>query len=734
MKRRTLTLAVGLTLIQHGVSAQNHDSERAKQLDQLVVTASPLRQTIEDILQPVSILSGEKLDARKQATLGRTLANEVGVQSSYFGPGVGRPIIRGQDGARVQVLSEGLATGDVSAVSVDHALSIEPFLADQIEVLRGPATLLYGSGAIGGAVNVVDGRIAESLPEQSISGRAEARIANGNNERSAMGRLDARTGNVVLHVDALSRKTDDYDIPGFAESAALRAEEEAEEGEGDGEHEHEEEAYGTLPNSALETQAGAVGLSWIGERGFLGASLSRYDTLYGVPGHQHSEHTHGGDEGEEDGEEHEEESVSIDLDQQRREIRAGLDDLGLLESLRFKFADTDYQHLELEGDEVGTRFDNRSQEARLEAVHAPLLGFAGALGIQWSDREFDAIGEEAFVPSTETSDRGLFWTGEQAFGVFKVDLGLRADNNDIQTIPQDLAPTRLIARDFDTHSASTAFKWDASDALHLTVGLDSAQRAPTAEELYSNGLHVATGVLEIGTDTLKKEIANQIELGLHWHGERVRASANVFSTWMDNYIYLSQLESVDEPGTVLSDDGVPIALWSQADARFIGIELEARFMLADNASGEWDLRVFGDRVNATLQGEGSRDVTVAVFHEDHTHSHQGVQTLEGNLPRIAPMRLGVDLDWRRNAWRASLSAVNYRAQNDVADYETPSDGYVLVDANLAWHHDSVGGLGIEWFVDAQNLFDEEARQHTSFLKDVAPLPGRILGTGIRVFF
>ena len=721
MKRSALTLAVGLALIQHGVAAQDHDSERAKQLDQLVVTASPLRQNVEEMLQPVSILSGEKLDARKQATLGRTLANEVGVQSSYFGPGVGRPIIRGQDGARVQVLSEGLATGDVSAVSVDHALSIEPFLADQIEILRGPATLLYGSGAIGGAVNVVDGRIAESLPEQTISGRAEARIASGNDERSAMGRLDARTGNVVLHVDALSRRTDDYDIPGFAESAALRAAEETEEGE----HEHEEEAYGTLPNSALETQAGALGLSWIGERGFLGASVSRYDTLYGVPGHQHS---HEGESEEEPA------AVSIDLDQHRHDLRAGLDELGMFESLRFKFADTGYQHAELEGEEIGTRFDNQSREARLEAVHAKVLGFAGALGAQWSDREFDAIGEEAFVPSTETRDRGLFWTGEQAFGAFKMDLGLRTDNNDIQTIPQDLAPTRLISRDFDTHSASTAFKWDASNALHWTLGLDTAQRAPTAEELYSNGLHVATGVLEIGTDTLKKEIANQIELGLHWHGERVRASANLFSTWMDNYIYLSQLESVDEPGNALSDDGVPIALWSQTDARFIGIELEASFMLADNASGEWDLRVFGDRVNATLQGEGSRDVAVEVFHEDHTHDHQGVQTLEGNLPRIAPMRLGVDLDWRKNAWRASLSAVNYRAQNDVADYETPSDGYVLVDANLAWHHDSVGGLGIEWFVDAQNLLDEEARQHTSFLKDVAPLPGRILGTGIRVFF
>ena len=725
MKRRALTLGVMLALAQHTVVAQNHDTERARQLDQLVVTASPLRQHAEDILQPVSILSGEKLDARKQATLGRTLANEVGVQSSYFGPGVGRPIIRGQDGARVQVLSEGLATGDVSAVSVDHALSIEPFLADQIEVLRGPATLLYGSGAIGGAVNVVDGRIAEALPEPPISGRAEARITSGNDERSAMGRLDARTGDFVLHVDALSRKTDDYDIPGFAESAALRAEEAAEEG--DHEHEHEEEVHGTLPNSALETQAGAVGLSWVGDRGFVGASISRYDTLYGVPGHQ--QHSHAGDEGE-----GQDESVSIDLDQRRQEMRAGLNDVGFLETLRFKFANTDYQHLELEGSEVGTRFDNQSREARVEAVHVPVLGFAGALGAQWSDRDSSAIGEEAFVPSTETRDRGLFWTGEQAFGHFKVDLGLRADNNDIQTIAQELAPNRLIERDFDTRSASVAFKWDASEPLHLTLGLDSAQRAPTAEELYSNGLHVATGVLEVGTDTLKKEIANQIEVGMHWHGERVKASANLFSTWMDNYIYLSQLEDIDAPGTVLSDDGVPIALWSQADARFTGIELEATFMLADNASGEWDLRVFGDRVNATLQGEGSRDVPVVVFHEDHSHHHLGVQPLEGNLPLIAPMRLGVDLDWRKNAWRASMSVVNYRAQNDVATYETPSDGYVLVDANLTWHHDTVGGLGFEWFVDAQNLFDEEARQHTSFLKDRAPLPGRLLGTGIRVFF
>lgn len=675
----------------------------ATDLDAIVVKATPLARTAEDLARPVEVLAGERLDAAKANSLGETVSRIPGVQSTYFGPGVGRPVIRGLEGARVQVLSDGLGSGDVSTVSADHAVSIEPFLANQIEVLKGPSTLLYGSGAIGGAVNVVDGRVPEAATAEPLEGRAELRAGTVNDERTGMVRLDgsSASGGLVFHFDALHRETGDYRIPGYAESAARR------EAEADGGDE-DEEAFGVLPNSALRTDSAAAGVSWVGTRGFVGIGSSLFNTRYGVPGEAQGD----------------EESVRIVLDQRRNELRAGLNDLGVVQTLRFKLADTDYTHTELEGEEVGTVFDNDSLDARIELVHQPLLGWDGAFGAQWSQRAFLAIGAEAFVPGSESRDTGLFWIGERAFGPLTVELGARHERNRI-----DLDRVAAFGRDraFENLSGSAALRWNLSDAFHVSFGLDRAQRSPTAEELYSNGFHVATGSIEIGDTELDVETANRAEVGLHWHSGPVRVGAQVFHVRYDDFIYLAA------PGVVGTEEE-PVRVWTQDGARFTGAEAEVDWTFVQDGTGAWAVRVFGDVVRGMLDGSGTRELSFSVPHGDHRDGYTVELARGGNLPRIAPPRIGGELRWEQGAWRASIGAVRYASQGDVAANETATPGYTLVDAHVAWHVDASGGNAWEVFLDGSNLLDQDARVHTSFLKDLAPLPGRGVAIGVRTFF
>lgn len=684
---RSLATLLALGLLPPAQADDPH--ERAKELDALIVTASPLRPSSEQVIKPITVLAGAELDQRKGATLGETVARETGVQSSFFGAGVGRPIIRGQDGARVQVLQGGVASLDASTVSVDHAVTIEPFLADQIEILRGPATLLYGPGAVGGAINVEDGRIAESLPERALSGRAELRAGNVDDGHTGLFRLDAATrSGLVFHVDGFRREAEDYRIPEEFE-AAFHEDEIAEEQEG---------PLDRLENSAQETLGGALGLSWVGERGFLGAALSTYRSDYGIPGHAHGGHAE--DEGDEhddhheDEEEHGEESVRIDLRQDRFDLRGALlSPMAWAERVNLRLSHSDYGHTELEGDEIGTRFDNQGLEGRIEVVQPLPAGWRSAWGSQFSTRDFEAIGDEAFVPPSRTRDLGLFWLAERDSESWKWELGARADRTRVDAVGGG-------ERTFNGISASLGAQWRLSETLHLSLGFDRAQRAPSAEELFSDGPHLATQGYEVGDSGLGRETANQLELGLHLHVGPLEAKAAVFHNRFDAFIYLAE--------TGLEEDGLPLRQWSQADARFNGFEAEARLRLADSEGGGWDIRVFGDSVRAQL-------------------------TDGGNLPRIAPDRFGSELLWRFEGWRASVGAVRYASQGRVAEFETPTEGHTLVDAHLSYHFD-VGDVGWELFLDGRNLGDRVAQVHTSYLKDRAPLPGRSLAMGVRVLF
>ncbi|WP_367345434.1 TonB-dependent receptor [Stenotrophomonas bentonitica] len=717
-----LSLALAAALVPSLAIAADDAGERDHHLTELSavkVTATPLQGDAESLARPVDVLAGERLDEQKAGTLGDTVAKLPGVQSTFFGPGVGRPIIRGQEGPRVAVLSNGMGNMDASTVSADHATSIEPFLADQIEVLKGPATLLFGSGAIGGAVNVVDGRIARDLPDRPLSGRAELRGNSVNDERSGMFRLDGVNGNWVLHVDGLVRNGDDYRIPGYAVIDGL---------EDHSGHDHEdgdtdEPRRGTLDNSSIRTRAGGVGATWLGEGGFFGASASTYRTNYGIPNgahvHADDDHDHDHDHGDEE-EEGDEHDVRIDMVQNRFEAKGGIyNPVSFLKNINLRTAYTDYEHVELEAGTPSTRFTNRGIEGRLEAVQQQIGGWDGAFGLQFGNSDFGAKGEEAFVPDTGTRNLGVFVLQEKQFGPFKLELGGRHDQ-------VKLDPTGdYRARTFDATNLSAAGIWKLNDAVDLRFGVDGSERAPTNEELYAAGAHIATRSLEIGDANLKTERGRRVELGIHTHSDRLDFSASIYQTKFKDFIYLA------DTGVV---ESLPVRLWTQQDATFKGAEAEALVHLFEGNSGDWDLRVFGDYVKAELDGSGSRTVDIAVPHGDHDHNYTVDLANSGYLPRIAPARVGADLRWSRDGWRASVGAVRYSSQKDTAQNEEPSAGYTLVDAHFAYRWDRSDSNSYEVFLDGNNLTNREARAHTSLLRDYSPLPGRGVAFGIRAYF
>ena len=666
-----LMLAPGLALADEPTASpappttdSRHDSDETtgrhvKDLDAVTVTASPMRDTAAALSRPVEVLAGEKLDEARAASLGETVAGLPGVQSSNFGPGVGRPIVRGMDGPRVAILSGGLATQDVSTVSQDHSPAIEPFLADQIEVLKGPSTLLYGSGAIGGVVNVVDGRIAET-PVDGVSGRAETRVDMGDKDgNTSMFRLDAGNGSgLSIHADGVYRNLNDYDTP-----------------------------KGRQLNSFVDGKSGAIGASLAGDWGFVGASISRFRDEYGNPGEPGNPA-----EGER--------GVWLHLQQDRYELKGGLNEpWGEGSGLRYSFGHTDYEHTEFEGDEPGTIFSKRANEGRVEASFEFGNGWKTAFGVQGSDSTFSAVGEEAFVPQTDTKAIGVFGVARNTWGAFQADFGARVDQIKYDTVTG-------LSRDFHPGSLSLSGGYRINDRWRLTANLDHAERAPAEEELFADGPHIATLSYEIGNPDLKKEASNQAELGLQYQNDWVDAKVSAYYNRYNDFIYLADTGGqwyFDE-----EDEYLPVRQWTQADAIFHGFEGEATFHLANNDSGTWDLRVFGDTVRARLVDGG-------------------------NLPRIAPSRLGSQLRWENDRWRASLGATRYAKQDKVAAGETPTDGYTMVDAHVAYHVDS-GNTAWEVFLDGNNLTNQDARVHTSFLKDDVMLPGRNASFGVRLFF
>jgi iron complex outermembrane receptor protein len=693
-----------LSLLSVAVSgAIQAQSPSNPEIVEIIVRAHPL--SAEGLAQPISVLTGDVLLRVVSPSLAETLRYIPGVHSSNIGQAVCRPVIRGLGGPRVKVMEDRIDSWDVSGSSPDPMTMIEPFTAESIEVLKGPSTLLYGSGAIGGVVDVHTGRIPHEVPDSPL-GSLELRDTDNANQRSAAGRIDGGLGNFGFHADGFYRSADEYEIPGYAESAAFRAQEEAEGGHGDEGHDDEhgdDEAYGVLPNSQLEAQGGAIGGSYVGERGFLGMSVSRYNAEYGLPGHSHGHHEdeeeHGDEEHDEDGydEEIEEGGSILDLSQTRFDIEAGLENpFAGISAMNFRLGYNDYEHVEFEGSgEEGTVFATKAFESRLEFTHDDFFGFEGATGVQLSNREFSAIGEEAFVQPVDTQTLGLFYVGQRSFGSLGLEAGVRYEH-----VEQD--PTAGSARDFNLGSASLGLIQPLSGGWILSGQLDYSSRAPVAEELFSDGPHLATQTFEIGDRNLNEETAANLSAMLRYDLSNLNFSLNAYITEFDDFIY--------EANTGLEMDELPVLQWTQADATFSGFEADVSWQTMNWQGGGLSLNAGYDVVTARLNSGVNR-----------------------NIPRIPQqrLRLGAVMDW--NGWLAEVSWRRVGEQNDTGLGEIRTEGF----DDLRLHINYTMGIGrssVELFLSGRNLTDDEQRYHTTFIKDLAPQPGRTLEAGARVYF
>jgi iron complex outermembrane receptor protein len=618
-------------------------------LPPITVWADPLGGFASDSVTPPVVLSGENLQRRKEATIGETVKDVPGVSSTYFGPGASRPVIRGFDGPRVRVLSDGVDSLDAATVSPDHAVTGEPALARQVEILRGPATLLYGGGAIGGIVNVIDNRVPTAAPAKGYEGEAELR---GNfNSAEKLGVMGFTVGYqpFVMRMEGVIRRADDYDAARKLGDPAARR----------------------VRNSFNDTSTLSVGMSFVRDWGYVGAAFTDQRAKYGIPS---------------------EETTFIKMDSQRADVRGEVrEPFSGVEKIRFRLAHVDYQHREIEDSEVATTFKNKATDTRLEVVHSPLPGLRGVIGAQSLWRDFKALGDEAFIAPTDTRNHGLFLLERYSWDNVYVEGGLRYEWQSIN-VRSDQPDRR-----HDGISASLGVTWDFVPGYGVGLSLSRSQRLPTAEELYANGPHVATDQFEIGDPNLKEETSRNIELNLRKKTGALQFGVSLYRNAVRNFIFAAQT------GEVIDD--LDVAQFVQRDAVFYGIEGDVKYAVSQFL----DVTVFGDYVRAKIKNGD-------------------------DLPRIPPARLGGRLDARWQGWQAYMQFYHVLAQRDVAPFETTTGSYNMLNAGISYGG-AIGPLSsYEIYLRANNLLNQKALVHSSFIKDSAPLPGFSVILGGRVTF
>lgn len=668
-------------------------------LEEIVVHAHPL--PTEQLAQSYRVVDGDELLRRMDGTLGAVVGQLPGVTTTFFGQAVGRPVIHGLGGTRVRVMEDHIASLDASVLSDDHAVTIDPALADSIEILKGPSSLLYGSGAIGGVVDVHSGRIPEALPGVPFSGRLDTRFDDVADQRSGALRLDGAVGSFAWHADGFRRLLDAYEIPGYAESAALRrAEAEEAEFEGNG---PPQEARGELPNSDLDTEGGAFGLSWVGSGAYAGFSRSAFDSEYGLPGGHGHEHPGKADQepdpkdvdpvgmpGEEDG-------VRLDLRQRRWDLAAGaIEPVEGWNNVDLRVSLNDYEHSEIEAPgQVGTRYSVEAWEARLEAEHARVAGWHGVVGFQLGEEDFASVGEEAYAPPYQTRTGALFLIEERALGNVTLQAGARLEQLalDARGFGDD---------DFSAGSVSLGLVIPLPAGWELGLAADLAQRAPTAAELYSEGPHLATGAFEVGNPGLDVESSQNLAATLRYAANRLELEATLYANRFSDFIY--------QADTGAERDNLPVRVWSQSDAWFQGLDLEVRYPLLDSGSIAIDARTFYDRVRAEIE---ARD--------------------DDQAPRLPPDRFGVGVEARSGMITSNLDYVRAMDRDSIAAFETETPAYNDLRARVAANF-AVGDSAMTVFLEGRNLTNDEQRNHVSFLKDVAPLPARSVMAGLRLEF
>ena len=686
------------------------------------VHATPMHLSVMESATPVSVLSGETLRRQQAATLGDTLEKLPGVQSNFHGNVASTPIIRGLSGPRVLITQNGLDVSDVSRVGPDHAVASEASTAKQIEVLRGPATLFFGSGAIGGVVNVVDQRVPTSTET-----RGEFVLETQTVNDQKLGTFNVTTGvdNIAFYADGFYRDSNDYETPVAPDID-----------DPDGAH--------VVENSNEESNGFTLGTSYLFDQGYVGVAVERFEREYGVPGH-----SHGGDT-----------SVFADLEQTKYQLLGEYNFTNdFLQSVHFRAGYTDYEHAEVEGGLVGTTFSNETEELRVELLHKPMAGWRGGISLHYKGSDVFAQGEEAFTPPSEMEMFAVALMEERHFGDFLVQLGARAESVTLDAssvlLPELDAHEHDDEHDHDEHahdehegsefvrqfavdqeftpiSLSAGVVYTINESYNVGVSLSRSERAPSASELLSFGPHIGTRTYEIGAlfdlseegefvlsqTAIDLETANNIDLTFRKTQGDVGFVFNAFYNQVDNYYFQEETglfaesghdhdhgeEGHGEEGHDEHSDELPVYLFGSADAILHGFELQVAWQTTDNLK----LDFFADYVKARLKDGGA-------------------------LPRTSPMRVGSHVAYTLDNIRADLDITYFAKQDDISTLETETDGYTLVDASITYDI-PLGDIDLSVYLSGENLTDEEARVHTSFLKDIAPRPGRNFAFGVRGYF
>ncbi|ETJ46483.1 TonB-dependent receptor [Pseudoalteromonas agarivorans] len=695
-------------------------------VETVVVYASALHKNSLEMISPVSVLSGDELKNKSKATLGETLKGLPSVNASYFGPVSSSPIIRGLDGPRVKITQNGLDASDASRIGPDHATSSDSLAAEQIEVLRGPSTLLYGSGAIGGVVNVVDNRIPTSNLDD-LTGAAEYSHDTVSNSNTVAAKLETGNDGFNFHFDGTKRSGDDYETPTFNIT----------------DEDGDVETHNSVENTFIDSDTFNVGTSYVGDHLTVGFSYGSIETDYGIPGHEHHDHDHEGEteeEHDEHADEEEEESVYAHLEQDRWQglISYALDN-NWIENINLRVGYTDYKHSEIEDGEIGTTFKNETTEARLNVEHK-LAQWHGMMGYHYSESDYDAIGEEAFTPASVTTTHALYLLEEREFGDVTLELGARIEDYEItSTITEsehahdhdeeedhDEGEEESIAysESFTNVSASAGAIWQYTPGQSVALSLSHSERAPLSAELLSNGLHIATGTYELGLgyhiednevhfepEDIKQEKSTNLDFSFRRFSGDFGYTVNFFYNDIKNFYYQQNTGLVyDEEDGLESaigahDDAVAVYQFASKDAELYGVEFDVHYQIDPNAM----VKVFGDSTRAKLKDD------------------------EGNLPRIPANKLGSELQYNVGDLQLTLTGTHYFEQDNISAYETKTDGYTIVDAQANYQL-SLGAIDTQLYLNVDNITDELGFVHSSFIKDKAPLPGRNFRFGIRGYF
>ncbi len=661
----------------------------------IIIHANPLEHTALDMATPITIVSGEELINKRASTLGEILQFEPGLSFSSFGPAIARPVIRGLSGARVTITNNQMIVQDASTTSADHDVGVEPLLLEQIEVVKGPASLLYGSGAIGGVVNTIDSKI-QSEPIDELTGGIEIRIGDSaTSERSSVLTLNGGFEMWNWHIDGFSNESKDIKLPVSAESIALL--------NLDGEDTSSFNNKSILENSFSSTSGASVATTYLFDQGHIGLSISYLEKEYGLPGHQAHEEGHHDLELEN----HVEESVMIDMHQSVIHLQYEIENpIDGIDSLFVAYAYTDYQHQEIEGGAFGTEFINQAKEFKSYVKHQEYKGWDGIAGIQLIQRDFSAIGDEAFVPPSLTTSKALFWLEEKHFGQLKWELGLRIES---QSILLDSG----INRSENDLSYSIGSVYNIKKHNKIAFNFSHAVRFASAGEYFSYGPHLASGTFEIGNSNLKKETSDNWDFSYRFENKILTGEINLFHNQFSNYIFAELISDDDECLNTdainqAQNDDLNLICYKQKDARFFGIELQIKAPLAKLGEHSFDIEIFADYLEAQLK--------------DNEY-----------LPRIPAGKQGLTLKHNYRLMSVDLTWVNYSPQNNLAKNELATSGFDILNLDLAYR---VSNKSSEWyiFLKGKNLLNQEARDHASFIKDLAPRAGRSWLAGMRYTF